>query len=821
MTAAPLHPGISPATVSQLDFGRILARLAELTRTDVGAAAAQVPRLPSDPAEVAILLAETREARALTDLGETIPLVGITNVGSRIDHAARQATLDAPDLLAIARTLRGFWMLRSFFTPRREESPRLAALALGLPALDELRETLFDAIDDKGELKDDASAELLELRTRKRQLHERIRARIQSMLRDVDVLDHLQDTWFTIREDRYVLPVRSGERSDVDGIIHGSSQTGRTLFIEPAELVPINNELKLCEQAVKVEEQRILAWLSEGVGEHAIAIAGGLEHVALLDGANARARLGGEMDATLVTIAETDRVRLLAARNPILALRGIPVVQNDIILDGEARFLVITGPNAGGKTVTLSTLGLFGLMLRAGLALPVGDGSVLPVFGEIAAILGDAQDLGADLSTFSGHLTRLVAAHEQVARAKVSGQPCLLLLDELAAGTEPEQGSALGMALLETFADAGAVGAVTTHFDRLKTLSLGDPRFVNAAVGFDAASKRPTYRLSFGTPGSSSAFDIARRIGLDAATLDRASALLGDESRSLDAILKRLEAERDALSAERELVRAERKRVAHDRDLLARKIERLELEGQTAILDQKRKALADVAEARELIASIVRELQRDRDPRTVERRRVKIAETERKLREGMPATEAPRRVMRRLPVTHGEAAPGLPVFVPHLDREGVIETVRGSNVGVVLGDLRLTVKLDDLLHGKPKLLEQEKPSPNTPKPLVKAERPEPARPAPPPAPTGPPPRSPDITCDVRGMRGDEALTQIDRFLDGMTLAGRNAAFVLHGHGTGRLKAQVREAFRTSRYVESWEPASEEQGGDAVTLVWLA
>ena len=660
------------------------------------------------------------------------------------------------------------------------------------------------------------------------------------MLRDEEVLEHLQDTWFTIREDRYVLPVRSGERSDVDGIIHGSSQTGRTLFIEPAELVPINNELKLLEQAVKVEEQRILAWLSEGVGEHADALLSGLVEAAKLDGAGARGRLADEMGARTVTIATSDRIRLMASINPILALRGVPVVQNDIILDGVSRFLVITGPNAGGKTVTLSTLGLFGLMLRAGLALPVGDGSELPVFGEIAAILGDAQDLGADLSTFSGHLTRLVAAQVQVARAKTTGQPCLLLLDELAAGTEPEQGSALGMALLETFADAGAVGAVTTHFDRLKTLSLGDPRFVNAAVGFDAGSKRPTYRLSFGTPGSSSAFDIARRIGLDSATLDRASALMGDESRSLDAILKRLEAERDALSAERELVRAERKRVAHDRDLLARKIERLELEGQNAVLEQKRKALAEVAEARELIASITRELQRDRDPRTVERRRVKIAETEKKLREGLPANEQPRKVMRRLPVTVEEAASGLPVYVPHLDREGVIESVRGANIGVVLGDLRLNVKLDDLLHGKPRLVEMDTSSSNKLKPLMKTERTTPPHPkspraaprtgpqrisppgaSPTPAPAGPPPRSPDITCDVRGMRADEALSLIDRFLDGITLAGRNVAFVLHGHGTGRLKAQVREAFRTSRYVDSWEPASEEHGGDAVTLVWLA
>ena len=425
-----------------------------------------------------------------------------------------------------------------------------------------------------------------------------------------------------------------------------------------------------------------------------------------------------------------------------------------------------------------------------------------------------------------------------------------MLLDELAAGTEPEQGAALALAFLEAFADAGAVGAVTTHYDRLKTLALGDPRFQNAAVGFDPLKKVPTYVLRHGNPGSSSACDIARRVGVPAAIVDRAEAIAGDKTVTLEAVLARLETERAALEAERDTVRAERKRLQHDRETLDRKLERLDREGEAVIRERKREALVEVAAARETIAQIVKELQRERDPRLVERRRVKLAEAEKSLKAGLQEKELPK-VAKRLPLSAETATPGTAVFVPSLDREGRLESVRGQNAVVVVGDLRLTVRVGELLEAMPRLVRpgeavrpdrgEETPpvadsasapaakrrlppasgGPTTARPEARAPAPG-DRAAPTTEPDGDvPARVASNTCDVRGMRADEAVDQIERFLDALTLRGEHAAYVLHGHGTGRLKVLIRERFQRSKYVRKQAAAHPDHGGDAVTVMWLA
>ena len=807
----PYQPGVERSALDDLDFGRVLDRLASHTRTVLGEQFARVPRLFVDRSRVERELALTTEMRSLVDRSLVPPIGGISDVRPILAHASKRGVLEAEEILQVADAMRGMWMMRRFFSGRVEDAPLVSELGLQLPELDGVHETLYGAFDPSGGLADDASAELAELRARRRSLHDRIRARIHGMLHERGIERNLMDSYYTVREDRYVLPVRSGQRREVDGIIHGSSQTGATLFIEPAELVPVNNELKLCEQAVTIEEHRILAELTRLLGEHRQPTVDGLLVVAELDTVYARACLAGEMNATPPALSggagdEDSPIRLTRVLNPQLLLRGAKVVANDIELVAPIRFLVVTGPNAGGKTVTLSTLGLCALMVRAGMHLPAGPDSTLPIFERVLTVMGDGQDLQADLSTFSGHLERLQRLLDQV------GSGSLVLLDELAVGTQPRQGAALAIAVLEALATRRATGAVTTHFERLKTLSLEDARFQNAAVGRDEDSGEPTFRLRLGMPGSSSGLDMALKLGFDQAIVTRAREILGDRSQNLEKVLLRLDEERSRLEATRLQVEAKRAELQREIDTARAEQERWETRGEEIVREERAAALAELDEARAQVARVVRELQAEPTARTVQRRRVKLAEIDRSLRQGSgePATSTTTSESKHPPLPRAEVAEGVVVWVPAFGREGTIARVKGNKAEVTVGNLRTTVSVASLCRAKPA-------------PAARAHTP---------AAKGPrskgvgydevklPPRSTDNTVDVRGCRLDEALEKVERFLDNALLTNRSAGYVLHGHGTGRLKTGLRQAFRGSAYVDRFEVASPDYGGDAVTVVWL-
>lgn len=799
--AVPLHPGVPDQTLIDLDFPRVLARLAEHARTVLGQRLARVPRLWEDVGRVRRELGLTTEVRLLVDAGTPPPLGGISDVGAFLDHAAKQGALEASELLQIADSLRGMWLLRRYLDAERENAPGLFIIGTALPDLEHLHTRLYDTFDDDGTISDDASPALEGLRARRRALHEQVHRRIQQLLKDDETKSRLQDQYFTIREDRYVLPVRSGERGAVDGIIHGSSQTGQTLYIEPAELVGVNNELKLCEQAVALEEYKILSRLTDLLREHRAEIRAGLEVVAEIDVILARARLAIEMEAHPPIVSTDGPIRLNRARNPLLVLRRIPVVANDVTVGDGFSLLVLTGPNAGGKTVTLGTTGLCALMTRAGLHLPVGPDSAMPVYTRVLTVVGDNQDLQSDLSTFSGHVKRVQDVLDRVQARS------LVLLDELAVGTEPSQGAALGIAMCEAIADRGATGIVTTHYERMKTLSLEDPRFKNGAVGLDDKTHEPTYRLTMGLPGSSSALEIAARQGLDSGVVERAGALLGDRGRSLERALQQLDMERTALDAERLALLAERRDIGNERRILAAEQERLTKDGDRLVREARADALQEITQIRQQLGAIVKDLQKSPDARSVQKRRVQVSELEKALVKGKtdnkPAAQEEVEEEQR-PLERSEAAVGIPVWVPAFSKEGRIEEVRGGKVVVSVGSIRTTVPIASLKHPKvgPKRPSTRARAPVTVRPLA------------------PPPRSPDNTCDVRGHRMDEALEKVDRFLDQALLKSWAVVFVLHGHGTGRLKAGLRDALRTSHYVDRWEKAIPDHGGDAVTVVWL-
>ncbi len=787
----------SPATTrseSDLDFPRILERLAHHCRTAPGEVRAARPALSTGVAAVREELEATTQMRSLLDAGHPPPFGGVRDVGPLLDRALKGSTLEPEGLLEIADTARGAWLLRRFLEQRVDEAPRVAAAAEDLPDLEGLHEDLYDRFDDHGALADHASDELQRLRARRRSIHDRIRGRIRSMLHEKGIEEHLMDTYYTIREDRFVLPVRSGERAGVEGIIHGSSHTGATLFIEPAELVTANNELKLCEQEIVVEERRILAELTAEVAARAEPLEISVDTVATLDVLQAKAQLAAELDAHPPTISEDGALRLDAARNPLLALRKVPVVANDIALGQAHRFLVVTGPNAGGKTVTLSTLGLCALMVRCGLHLPCGPDSVIPVFTNVLTLLGDHQDLQADLSTFSGHLVRLQRVLD------VADEGSLVLLDELAAGTSVSQGAALAVAVLESLAERGAAGAVTTHFERLKTLSLEDERFTNAAVVMDQERREPTYELRIGLPGSSSGLEMADKMGLPTSIVARAREVLGDPAQDVERSLQRLEAERVSMEAEREELALVRAEIEAERDALKADRARIEAESEALVRATREETLTQLEEAQATIRGLVRELQRDPSAKAAQTRRVKLNELEKAVRE---EREQPAAADDTLP--REGAVVGAAVFVEAFNRDGVITAVKGNKVEVAVGTIRTRVALGALKLPREKAAEARRPARSR---VYTSDQ-------------TTPPRSIDNTCDVRGHRLDEAVAAVDRFLDNALLANRNAVYVLHGHGTGRLRKGLRDHLRGSPYVSRFERAEEDKGGEAVTRVWLS
>lgn len=768
-------------------------------------------------------------------------------------RAARGSALEPSELLAVGELCDALGRLAPLVQPpdpsvlavaSAEARAGHAALVEALPGLTphaELAALLLRSITLEGPqgeavVADAASPALARARGQVRAARQSLVRGAERLVRGAALGEALADRYWTEREGRVVLPVRSssfsrvGGTGTVTGIIHGASTTGHTLFVEPPELMDDNNRLREAQMAARVEERRVLAELSARVGSSAHALVQGLVALERLDRIRARLRLGEDLAAHRPRILDPDApgpgVDMPAARHPLMVLRGTDVVPNDLRVPAGGG-LVVSGPNAGGKTVALKTMGLLVLMAQAGLRLPTGAPAQVPLFRAVITDVGDDQSISANLSTFSAHIGHVIEAL-QSARDDPSGT--LVLLDEVAVGTDPEQGAALAEAILRRLVARGATVVATTHYERLKLLATrgesaasgtaGDPRqgpprqsFVNAAVGFDLARLRPTFTLRLGVPGSSSAIAVARRLGVDEEVLADAEAMLCDERLRVDVLLQALEAERVALHEERERLAAERVALgAHEARLAAR--ERGELE---AAESRRAKAHDATAKAlRELEDEIRRRRKLLRHEPVVPAAPGQLTPAEAELR-GFARQARAQVGQGRLPATPAAGqVPALPsvgdrVFVDGLDAEGEVVAVKGDRVTVQLPRARTTVDRSALRARRG------------------APRPEP-RAAPMPAPSQasrhfgadahPVPASFDNVVDLRGERAEDAQTLLEVFLDRAIGADQEVVIVRHGHGSGALRKLVREHLPSLRHVRTHRPGLPLEGGDAVTVVWV-
>jgi len=761
--------------LAALELTAILERLAAATATEPGASLARAVEPSSEPDEVARRQGSTAEAVRLLDAAAEPQLAGIVDVTSFADRAARDGVLGPGELRAVATAARVAVAARRVVVERREEAPALAALAERIePALASLADAIDQQVEDDGsDVRDGASPRLRKLRAELRSGGERVRAELERVARSSALAGALQESFLAERGGRPVLAVRAASRAKVPGIVHDASSSGQTVFVEPLAVVELNNRLAEAAAEAREEVERILRELSTLVAGRAGDLRLLVEATASLDLALACGAVSRGWHGAEVVVAE--EVRLIGARHPLLD----PATAVPIDLDfGELRAVVISGPNTGGKTVALKTLGLAALMHQCGLRPPAAEAS-LPVFDHVLADIGDRQSIEMSLSTFSGHVRTLVAI-------LASATPrSLVLLDEVAAGTDPEEGAALAQALLDRLTSQARLTVVTTHYAELKEWASERDAVANAATGFDLDSDEPLFRIALGRPGTSHALRMAERLGLDAAVVDDARGRIDPERLRAAALVAEAESAERAARERRQEAEASARRVAAREQELAAELERVRAGAERARQEAVTAAERDLAAARAELAALRTELRaarrRRREPdqdRALGAATERAARAERSLRSLAPPLEA------AAPLAAGD-----PVEAPELGVRGTIASIRGDEAEVVgAAGQRVRIPLARL-----------RPSPERPReeraPAVRVRagaRADVAR-----------------ELDVRGRSADEARSEVRRLVDDAALAGLDEVRVVHGRGTGALRKAVRDELAKHPLVGEWSSEADD------------
>ncbi len=796
-----------------LGWPELLAALAERANSAPGRRNCLAPTLFGSAPACEQALCETAEMTELFERGTGPPGTVFEDVGPFVEMARTGGTLEPLDMVKVMDVLEHASAMQRFFE-NNEAGERITEWAGRLEPERYLHDRLVSSIDRDGSILDSASPELGSLRKSHAVLRDRILRRLSDMVgKDRDPA--LQDGFYTQRGQRYVLPVKASEQNRFEGIVHDASQSGQTVFVEPRDLVEPNNRLRLIEVEIEAEIARILHELSSLIAERADAVITDARVLGHLDFVRARTRLGIELRAARPKVNDEGGAAVKKGRHPLLSLRGVDVVPNDVELGGEFSVLVISGPNTGGKTVALTMLGLFALMTRMGMFIPAEPGAEMAVFKDVYALIGDAQDLSQDLSSFSAHMVDLIGILNSADRRS------LVLLDELMSSTDPEEGSAIAAAVLSALKEEGARVTVTTHLPALKSYAHDREGFANASFAFNPETFEPTYKLVIGVPGRSLGIDIARRLGLPDRLIAAAKAEVGESARRIESLLSELAGKLDEIERERQDVEAERRR--------AERARREHEEARERAREHEKRMKGSVrTEVRRLVREAERELESilkaARGAGAGREEALSARESLREFRARMNeeyGREVPEGVA---PLDWSKAKTGDRVIVLPLSVEATIEQIPeppvadDDKVQVRVGKLKVTVEARNVqaLPGEQtgERVVLEKPKPKSPKPRASAPFEEAGRPSV----TVPPAAS--NTLDLRGKRAHEAESMVEDFLDEACRRSLPNVFVIHGHGTGVLKKLVREQMSSSPYVESHRPGERGEGGDGVTMATL-
>ena len=777
-----------------LEFGKIRDMLAAHAVTDPGRVACLSLEPSGDFETVRALQAQTEEADTVLAYSGGNPMAYFKDVREYLKLASVGATLSAKALLDVAEALKASRVVRAALVTDRENTPLLTEMGSRLSTNRSLEEEIFSDILSEDEISDHASQDLYDIRRHIRQINDRVRDKLNSLIRSSSMQKYLQDAIITMRNDRYVVPVKAECRQFVPGLVHDQSGSGSTLFIEPMAVVEAGNELKQWSAKEKQEIQRILSDFSARVAPDAGLIARNLELLSNIDCIFAKAMLGREMKAVPPKINREGRVNLRRARHPLIDPEK--VVPSNLWLGGEFTTLIITGPNTGGKTVTLKTVGLLSLMTQAGLLIPADFGSEMAVFDEVFADIGDEQSIEQSLSTFSSHMTNIVKILSSVT------EHSLALFDELGAGTDPTEGAALAMSILDHLLKQHVTTMATTHYSELKVFALTTPGVENASVEFNVETLRPTYRLSIGVPGKSNAFEISRKLGLPDFLIEDAGRRLTKDQVRFEDVIANAEYHRQVAEKERKLAEEAHIETTRLRD----EAEKLQKDLASRREEELRKAKADarkvLLKAQREAESIISDLKKTRAAANVKEH--ELHEVRARLQSDIDDTSE----------KISTAETGKP-----LDKVNVGDTVELTNLGVKAeiltlpdakgectvqaGALKLKANLKNMRSAQP-----DKPKKNPVKKSAASVA------------SGISARAVERECDVRGMNLEEAICAVDLFLDGAIMNKLNEVYIIHGKGTGILRAGIQKHLRSHPAVKEFRLGRYGEGEDGVTVVTL-
>ncbi len=802
--------------LNTLEFPKILNRLAQYAMFSASKELALALRPTPYWTEARDRQAETTEAFRLLSAKGNLSIGGARDVRPLVARAQRGAVLVALEMLEIRQTLIAARDLQRIILRLEQEYPRLADIAQRIEECPGVVNEIGQAIDERGEVKNSASPNLARIRSEQEIAHARLMEKLNRVLASPQTNRYLQEPLITQREGRYVVPLKAEFKGKIQGIIHDQSSSGATLFVEPMATVELNNRLRQLQLDEDEEIRKILTAISELISSQGRLINHSVAALAELDLAFAKAKYAEAIDAVEPILLDqeqnrvsgqegTDQFKLLAARHPLL--NPDTVVPINVFLPENVRMLIITGPNTGGKTVSLKTVGLLAAMAQAGLRIPAEEGSSLPVFNHIFADIGDEQSIEQSLSTFSSHMTNIVQILAQCDRRS------LIILDELGAGTDPTEGAALARSILAHLLEDQVMTFVATHYSELKAFAHTTPGVANASMEFDLATLRPTYHLRIGLPGASNAFAIARRLGLPEEIINQAQGLIGENARQIEVMLEEIKAQTEAAHRIRRAAADEREEAEKYKQQFEDRLKEVDAERRQILNSVREDARREIKAVREQI-KVLREQAEEAARSQVsqaavsaEAGQVDLQQVEGRLERleqdvKTRVEKAPRPPEKsKAEEAAGLVQPGDKVFINQFNTVGEVVTVQNRQVEVQLGHFRATVPLAQVeLREKAAPRAAAEPAPRMR--LPEAE-------------------SPGMELDLRGQVANEALLNLDQYLDQAFLARLPWVRIIHGKGSGVLRQAVREALREHPLVSTYRPGDEGEGGEGVTVARLA
>ncbi|MGQ9730744.1 MAG: endonuclease MutS2 [Candidatus Zipacnadales bacterium] len=790
-----------------LEFTKIRELLAACAACSLGQRRARALRPSRDPAWIHERLKETSEARQAVLRYGVPPFGGLTDVKALLRKALAGRILEGEELRRIADAVRAARRVREYFEAADMELPRLQRIAGQLHENREFEDQVEATLDDEGQVRDDASSELRSLARQHAAAYDRLQDIMHRVVARETGGSMLQEPLVVQRSGRYCVPIRVSAQGRFNGIVHDRSDSGQTVFMEPLEVVPVGNELREIELAIEQKKLRLLKDLSVAVATIAADIAADLHQLGVLDFIFAKAALAGKMEAVEPTLGGQGTFHLVRARHPLIVGDVVPI---DVWIGRDFDTLVISGPNTGGKTVTLRCVGLLVLMAQSGLHIPAGVGSEIAVFDEVHADIGDEQSIEQSLSTFSSHMTqviRIIHRLRALQRRSPGAVSALVLLDEVGAGTDPSEGSALARAILEELQALGARTLATTHYNELKTFAYTANRVQNASVEFDVKTLRPTFRLLIGEPGTSNAFEIAQRLGLPRSITRRARTLMDDQDLAVEEVIRRMEQARQRLAKEANLAAEEREELEYRQREYAALLQELHARRQQALDEGFAEAREIVERAEQQAREIIADLQRQpRQSKITEQRRREIARLRHEVEESAAQYQsaiASSLAQEEDGASTPDFAPQLgdPVHVTSLGRDGILlRSTEGDKVLVEIGKMRVEVAARDLQAPQEPISEAHRALAEKLKMSKQFTVPR--------------------EVNLIGYTVEEAILALEKYLDDAFLAGLDQVRIIHGKGTGALRRGIHEFLRQNRHVRTFSIADRTEGGDGVTIVTL-